>query len=112
MKVFSSPSSSYLYDVISDCGVKYKTRPGLTYHVKNTHKDKDGNLISPAPSVAPISAATAALVGEDSYMDDSPGPYGSVPSIGMNPNHGSSFAEMSNVRYHDPGANAHGLLFI
>ena len=71
--------------------------------MKNTHKDKDGNLISPAPSVAPISAATATLVGEESYMDDSVSSYSSMSSMGMNSNHGSSFSG-----YHDSGPNHHG----
>jgi hypothetical protein len=32
-------------DFFSVCGIKYKTRPGLKYHIKHTHKDGGNELI-------------------------------------------------------------------
>ena len=90
--------------------MKYKTRPGLTYHVKNTHKDKDGNLISPVSSVAPVSGG---LISDDSFEG--------LPLPGHHPmaaiNHpsmsggGATFTELSNSRYPDPVVNHGTLLF-
>ena len=92
-----------------DCGVKYKTRPGLTYHVKNTHKDKDGNLITPAPTPFSATLTGGELLHDEGVMIQGSmgGPTMVPPSMPMAP---STFTELSNSRFGNSGHSS-GVIF-
>lgn len=117
LALISSPSF-LVYDVVwflSVCGARYKTRPGLTYHYKNSHKDFDRSTLNIQPNNNLGSSGGAS--GPNGGGGNSNSSSGGMPShaANSNPNHhhphhttNSNSSTGSNSNQHLPHAPAPG----
>jgi hypothetical protein len=93
---FPSTKTNFSPAFFSVCGIKYKTRPGLKYHIKHTHKE--------GADMIPIQHHASVAPGAEDYLhEEGVSAHSSVGGVSLTPpstpGGGATFLDLSGSVY-------------